>query len=293
MTVKVPAKEEARRILAAVETRLADEGSNSARSDARCLVGLAIGRDEPVLPHEYIPALDRAAEARLNALIARRLQGEPISRMRGWREFWSLRFLLSPDTLDPRPDSETLVEAACGWARQRALHSPQILDLGTGSGCLLLAVLSELKDAVGTGLDLAGGAVATARMNADHLGLAGRADFRLGDFTADLTGLGGFTMILSNPPYIPRAEIDRLAPDVRLFDPLLALDGGDDGLDVWRRLLPQIKRLLRPDGAAFVEIGKGQEAPVLALAAAAGLDHIGSFRDLAGIIRCLGLAIKI
>jgi len=299
-------------LLQAIESQLVAAGIDSARSDARCLLGLALARDEPVLPHEDLGPLDAAAQARLEALTSRRLAGEPISRIRGWREFWSLRFDLSPATLDPRPDSETLVAAASDWAKtcdwaktrdwvkkdatgeaNRSGHLARCLDLGTGSGCLLLAFLSEMPSAAGIGLDINRQAVAMARHNAARLGLAPRAEFRQHDFTTGLAAFGQFDVILSNPPYIPRDEIAGLAPDVRLYDPMPALDGGEDGLALWRGLMPQLASALATDGAAFVEVGAGQDAAVSDIAAAAGLSVAGHFADLAGITRCLQFVNKV
>ena len=148
-----PAQIEARTILYALEQALAAAGIASATTDARCLLGMALGRDDAVLPHEDIAPMDQACDNRLAAMVARRLKGEPISRIRGWREFWSLRFAVSPATLDPRPDSETLIDAAVNWASRNAVKDRplRLLDLGTGSGCLLLALLSELPKAQGVG----------------------------------------------------------------------------------------------------------------------------------------------
>jgi release factor glutamine methyltransferase len=293
-------------LLRAIEAQLVDAGIDSARSDARCLLGLALARDEPVLPHEDLGPLDAAAKARLDALTTRRLAGEPISRIRGWREFWSLRFELSPATLDPRPDSETLVAAAsdwvknCDWVKKDAKgwantgdSLGRCLDLGTGSGCLLLAFLSEIPSLAGIGLDINPQAVAMARHNAMRLGLAPRAEFCQHDFTTGLAAFGQFDVILANPPYIPRDEIVGLAPDVRLYDPMSALDGGEDGLALWRGLMPQLASALARNGAAFVEVGTGQDAAVGDIAAVAGLSVAGHFADLAGITRCLQLVNKV
>ena len=147
-----PAQQDASTILYGLEQTLAAAGIASAKTDARCLLGMALGRDDAVLPHEDIAPLDQVCADRLAAMVARRLEGEPISRIRGWREFWSLRFALSPATLDPRPDSETLIDAAARWASRNAVKDQplRLLDLGTGSGCLLLALLSELPNAHGS-----------------------------------------------------------------------------------------------------------------------------------------------
>jgi release factor glutamine methyltransferase len=280
---------EARLILQPVITALKNAGIASANGDARCLLGLALGHDAPVLPHETVLLWDRDKFNLLQVLVQRRCSGEPVSRLRGWREFWSLRFALSPATLDPRPDSETVIDAAVGWARQRGGKGLRCLDLGTGSGCLLLACLSELPNATGIGLDIDADAVAVAASNAAALGLAERAVFCQQDFAADLTSYGQFDMILSNPPYIPTADITMLAADVRHFDPIAALDGGDDGLDCWRFLVPQLAVMLAEAGSAFVEIGAGQGPSVCDLAAANHLQLVTSYKDLAGHERCLQL----
>ena len=276
----------ARHVVQPLSAVLQQAGMVNATSDARCILGLVLGRDDPVLPHEIIPRWTPDHHHQLEALRQRRQTGEPISRMRGWREFWSMRFDVSPATLDPRPDSETVVAAATGWARD---HQPaaRILDLGTGTGSLLLACLAELPQATGVGIDISTEAVTVATANADRHGFGGRVRFCQTDFAADLTGHGQFDLILSNPPYIPSADIKALDADVRHFDPLAALDGGLDGLDCWRILCPQIAILLADEGAAFVEIGAGQGKAVGRLGADSKLHLAGSFADLSGHERCL------
>jgi release factor glutamine methyltransferase len=282
-----PTQQEASIILYGLEQTLAASGIASAKTDARCLLGMALGRDDAVLPHEDIGPMDQVCADRLAAIVARRLEGEPISRIRGWREFWSLRFAVSPATLDPRPDSETLIDAAVKWASGNAVkdRSLRLLDLGTGSGCLLLALLSELPKAHGVGIDINPDALATARRNAVSLGLGDRAVFAEHSFTDDLGAFGGFDVILSNPPYIPTGEIDGLAVDVKSFDPALALDGGADGMACWTRLLPRLSAVLAVNGMAFVEIGRGQENAVIAAAEKVNLQFSDSHCDLAGITR--------
>ncbi|MFL2841639.1 MAG: peptide chain release factor N(5)-glutamine methyltransferase [Candidatus Puniceispirillaceae bacterium] len=288
-----PAQIEARTILYALEQALAAAGIASAKTDARCLLGMAVGRDT-ILPHEDIAPMDQACDDRLAAMVARRLEGEPISRIRGWREFWSLRFAVSPATLDPRPDSETLIDAAVKWASRNSIkdRALRLLDLGTGSGCLLLALLTELPKAHGVGIDINPDALATARRNAASLGLGDRAVFAEHSFTDDLGTFGDFDIILSNPPYIPTGEIDGLAVDVKSFDPALALDGGADGMACWTRLLPRLKAVLAVNGMAFVEIGRGQENAVIAAAEKVDLQFSGSHCDLAGVTRGLAFSIK-
>ena len=277
---------EARHILRPLLAVLQQAGIASANSDARCMLGLVLGRDDPVLPHEIIGTWRPNHHRQLEACCQRRRAGEPISRMRGWREFWSMRFDVSPATLDPRSDSETLVAAATRWARH---HRPaaRMLDLGTGTGCLLLACLAELPHASGIGIDISEDAVKVAAANAARHGLGGRVQFGHSDFAADLAMHGQFDLILSNPPYIPSSDVDMLDADVRHFDPLVALDGGVDGLDCWRILCPQMATLLTDRGAAFVEIGAGQGKAVGTLGAASKLRVVEAFADLSGQKRCL------
>ena len=278
---------EARHLLQPAQTQLRGAGIADASLDARLLLAMALGREEAVLPHESLTDWSNTAAAVFSRLLARRCAGEPVSRIRGWREFWSLRFALSADTLDPRPDSETVVEAALAWVGGRREASLRLLDLGTGSGALLLACLSEMPGATGIGVDLSAGALATATANAAQLRLSDRVQFVEGDFADPQAGAGEFDLILCNPPYIPRRAIEQLAPEVAHFDPKRALDGGDDGLDCWRSLLPRLQQGLAPKGRAFVEIGAGQEKAVTSLARQAGLQAAGTRPDLSGTIRCL------
>ena len=277
---------EARHILQPLSAALQQAGIASAISDARCMLGIVLGRDDAVLPHEMIARWQPEQNRALEALRQRRQIGEPISRMRGWREFWSMQFRLSPATLDPRPDSETAIAVALGWARDQA-PAARILDLGTGSGCLLLTCLAELPQASGVGIDISAEALEMAAMNASQHGLVARTMFYQQDFATDLTAHGQFDLILSNPPYIPSADIEMLDADVRHFDPLSALDGGADGLACWRVLCPQIATALSDGGMAFVEIGAGQGKSVSMLGRANGLRLLGSFADLSGQERCL------
>lgn len=280
---------EARDILVPAVRRLQEGGVKSPALDSRLLLGTALGLDRAVLPHETLAGFDDAAAAMFEALLNRRLGGEPVSRIRGWREFWTLRLELAPATLDPRPDSETIVAAAL--AATDPGKPCRMLDLGCGTGALLLACLSERPDATGTGVDIAGEAVEAATRNAGKNGLSARADFVIGDFSDPDAAPGLYDLILCNPPYIPAGEIDGLAVEVACFDPRLALDGGDDGLDCWRAVLPRIAAGLSRGGRACLEIGAGQEDAVLGLAARAGLCEIGREKDLAGICRCLVLGL--
>jgi release factor glutamine methyltransferase len=251
------------------------------RREARLVVAVALGLDPATAFGGPERELVDAARVRAAEFVRRRADGEPLSRLRGAREFWSRDFALSPETLDPRPESETIVAAALEAVPDRTA-SLRLLDLGTGTGCLLLALLSELPNAWGVGLDRAPGAPATARENAASLGLGARASFLVGDWGAALDGK--FDLVVSNPPYIPTGDIAALPAEVR-HDPWRALDGGADGLDAFRALAPDLARLLL--GTAVIELGAGQASPAAAIMRAGGLDIRGTRPDLAGIERCL------
>jgi release factor glutamine methyltransferase len=222
---------------------------------------------------------------RFRTLVDRRAAHEPLALIIGRREFWSLDFAVSPATLIPRPDSETLISAALAAfaGRDPPRH---ILDLGTGTGCLLLASLSEFPAAFGIGLDHSFAAASLAARNAAALGMAGRAAFLCGDWAGALDGR--FDLVLCNPPYIPTSELDGLMPEVARFEPRTALDGGSEGCAAYRRLIPDLARLLTRDGVAVLELGAGQAAMVAALAREAGFTS-DPRRDLSGIVRALVL----
>jgi release factor glutamine methyltransferase len=270
-----------------VSSRLAPAGVPEPRREARLLVAAATGLSQAALIADPERPISQSEAGRLAELARRRAAREPLSRILGWREFWSLRFALGPDTLDPRPDSETLIEAALDWLGSGRTRPLKVLDLGSGTGCLLLALLSELPAAEGLGIDASAGAVAAARHNAQALGLGPRTRF--------VTGIWGegieerFNIILCNPPYVAADEIARLEPEVARFDPKLALCGGADGLDSYRVLARQLPGLLAPDGGAFVEIGLGQAAAARSLFEAGGLAVLASRSDLAEVPRCLVL----
>lgn len=252
--------------------------------DARLLLSAACGVDDVALISAPELEVSRDALQRLEAMVARRLDGEPVSRIVGEREFWGLSFKLNEATLDPRPDSETLIEAVLGVVpdQKRALR---ILDLGTGSGCLLLALLSEYPNAHGIGVDVSPLAIEAARDNAERLGLLARAQFQMGDWACDL--VGPFDIIISNPPYIPQADIQTLSREVKKFDPLTALDGGEDGLEPYRQLMPELARLLSPSGFAVFEFGEGQGPDIASIATSAGIADVRFYADLAGIDRAI------
>ena len=272
--------------------RLDAAGVPTPRLDARLLVADALGCEPGALALRAGDRLDAEGVARIDGLIARRAAREPVARIRGKREFWSLPFQVGPATLDPRPDSETLVEAALAAIGDRTA-ALDVLDLGTGTGCLLLALLTELPQARGLGIDISAEAVAVARDNAAALGLADRARFAVADWRAIRRGpgpvplVGGVACILSNPPYIPSEQIDQLAPEVARHEPRGALDGGIDGLDAYRSLGPVIRSLLAPAGVAVIEVGAGQADSAATLLATAGLSVMRRAGDLAGYDRAL------
>ena len=275
-----------RDLLLQVKMRL----QNSNSLDARWLVGLAVGKNAPVFGHESL-ALTTSQVSYLDALIDLRNRGCPVSRMLGRREFYSLRFYLNDQTLDPRPDSECLVDAAVNYAGSKAIDAKNLscLDLGTGSGCLLLSLLSELPQASGLGVDLAPLAVAQARANAAQLGLARRARFICSNWLEGVQNR--FDLILANPPYISTKD-KTLSCDVKNYDPSLALFAGPDGLAAYAALLPQIPARLTDIGRLFLEIGLEQKNAVITLAEQAGLQLYAVCPDLAGRDRCLILGKK-
>ncbi len=256
--------------VAAAARVLERAGIENPRREARLLLNLAQG--DP---------------ARFADYLARRAAREPYSRIAGRREFWSLDLALATDTLDPRPDSETLIEAALEYLADRRDEALRAVDFGAGSGALLLAFLAEFPKASGIGIDILPGAVSAARQNAETLGFSARAQFVLGDWREKNSGQAD--VILANPPYIPSSEIDHLQPEVTRFDPRAALDGGADGLESYRALAPVIYRALGPGGFAFLELGQGQARPVAAIMERAGLKAAGTRQDLARIERCLVL----
>ncbi len=270
--------------LAETAAALAAAGCEEPRRRARWVVAAALRMSATEVFARPERILSAAEQARIAAIRERVAKREPLGRVLGHREFWGLDFALSPDTLEPRPESETIIEAVTArLADRRAPY--RFLDLGTGTGCLLLGLLSEYPKASGVGVDLAPGAAATARLNAAALGLHGRAAFVAGDWGRAL--MGGFDAAVANPPYIATPAIMGLMPEVREHDPRLALDGGEDGLAAYRAIAADLSRLLVPGGLFAGEIGTGQEAPVAAIVAAGGLAVETIVPDLAGIPRCL------
>ncbi len=283
--MSAPTVEAARRALAA---RLESAAIESAALDARILTGHALGLDLTGLISAAQRQLTPDESARLEQFARRRLAGEPVARIVGEKEFWGLPLQLSSATLVPRPDTETVVELALELLRAdgRLDRPSRIADLGTGSGAILLALLSELPAAQGFGTDISDDALQTAAANAARAGLSGRATFIACDYATGLTG--PFDLIVSNPPYIRTADIAGLAAEVRHHDPLAALDGGADGLAAYRALIPQAARLLAPGGWLVVEAGLGQSGAIEAFMTNAGLTAAAAPKvDLAGIPRAV------
>jgi release factor glutamine methyltransferase len=274
----------ARRLVA---DRLRNQGVESADLDARLLIEHALGLDHTALAAAAGRMLLPAEVEAIDRLAARRLGGEPVARILGRKEFWGLPLAVSAATLVPRPDSESLVEAAlaCMDAAGGRMRALRLADLGTGSGALLLALLSELRQARGVGTDLCPAALAVARQNADALGLAARASFVACHFGAALHG--SFDLVVCNPPYVQTGEIAALAAEVREHDPRLALDGGADGLDGYRALADDAPRLLARGGRLVVELGAGQAAVVTDIFIRAGMSVDPPLRDIADIARAL------
>ncbi len=271
-------------LLAGATATLAAAGFDEPRRQARRLVAAATDLSAAEVFARPERTLGGAAAARVATMLERLVAREPLSRIVGSREFWGLEFALSADTLDPRPDSETVVEAVLARLPDRA-RPYRLLDLGTGTGCLLLALLSELPQASGIGIDIALGAARTAHDNAKALGFGDRARFAVGDWGEALAGR--FDAIVANPPYIATAILAALPPEVRKYDPRRALDGGDDGLAAYRAIAADLPRLLPGGGVFAAELGAGQADAVAAILMQSGLALDGFMSDLAGIVRCV------
>lgn len=282
-------------------------GIDSPDADARLLIAeaLDIGRTELMVNGDRAITPDQVKA--IDALAQRRLAHEPVARILGRKEFWSLPLQVSGAVLVPRPDTETIVEAALDFVvrggkglktlglktldlKNLRAEPLRILDIGTGSGALMLALLSELTQARGTGTDISAAALTVARANAERLNLASRCAFVECNIAEGVPG--PFDLIVSNPPYIAHADIATLEPEVRDYDPALALDGGQDGLDAYRAIARDARRLLAPGGRLIVELGAGQEPAVRAMFTEAGLTVTGVRNDLAGIPRALVANVK-
>lgn len=259
---------------------LAARGVANARLDAEVLLADVLGVDRVGVYLNFDRPLSEAEISGYREAIRRRGRREPLQHVRGRQEFWSREFLVDPRALVPRADTEVLLEAALEEARGR--ERPRILDIGTGSGILAVTLALELPEATILAVDRSADALALSRENADRLGA--RVEFREGDLFAPFPG-DPFDVVVSNPPYVPQGEIERLEPEVRDHEPRGALDGGHDGLDLIRRIVADAPARLVPDGALLLEIGAGQKGAVEELLRDAGFVGIGSRRDLSGIVR--------
>jgi len=287
-------------ILADMRNAFRAAGLDTPELDARLLVEAALGMTQADLFTKADQEITRAQEAALEAMTLRRLQREPVSRILGTRAFWKSDFKISPATLDPRADSETLIEAVLQYVipAKAGISNPRdsrfrgndeeltILDLGTGTGCLLLSLLQELPHATGTGIDISAEAIDIARQNAAALHLNTRSEFMKKDWK-EINDVKMFDIVISNPPYIVAAEIADLAPEVRAYDPITALSGGEDGLECYRDIAALLPRLLKPEGLVFFEIGSSQAESVKGIIGKAGLTMLHTVTDLAGHDRCL------
>lgn len=271
-----------RDLYGALRCRFRGAGLDTPDLDARLLLCHALS----IKPIELISEAHRAISAgdreRTEEIVLRRLSREPVARILGEREFWGQPFQLSASTLEPRPDTETLVEAVTNWLHKRVTQDGQdalrLLDVGTGSGAILISLLLEFCNARGTGTDISASALETARQNARHLAVDQRAWFTTSNYLDAIQGC--FDVIVSNPPYIASAEIADLAPEVALFDPLAALDGGSDGLDGYRAIFESALGNLSPDGLIAVEIGHEQSGSVTEIAHMSGFSTVETVQDL-------------
>jgi release factor glutamine methyltransferase len=273
--------------LAILEKIFETSGIENPAREARISLCAASGLSPVALIVDPREPLGPAA-SKVQEVAARRATGEPLSRILGEREFWGLSFAITLHVLDPRPETETIVEAALSILSDRRQDRLRVLDVGVGSGALLCALLTEFGAARGVGVDISTDAVEVARANLQTWGLSLRAEIRVGDWSSGL--LGQFDLIVTNPPYIPTADLAGLPREVRDFDPALALDGGVDGLDAYRRILPESRRLLAPGGWLITELGAGQATDVSAIATECGFTDLRTYQDLAGVDRVLAAA---
>ena len=272
-------------ILVSARKKLEAAGIDNPHTDARLMLQHASGLSHSQIIADPDQELDASVVASFDAALVRRLAREPVSKIVGSREFWSLEFIVSPQVLDPRPDSETLIQTVLDETDDRGA-SLRILDLGTGSGCLLIALLDEFQQAKGVGLDASAAALAVAQQNAERLGVADRVSFIEGDWSAAASE-DRFDIVVSNPPYIATGDLEGLQPEVRLFDPVMALDGGSDGLDAYRQIISLVPEILASQGLLVLEVGQGQSIDVSRLFADSGANSIGVSKDLAGVNRCV------
>ena len=271
------------KILESAISALLQAGCDKPKLDAELLMAHVLGVSRIGLITRADKEITEAQKTAFEALLARRIQREPVAYIVGEKEFWSMRFKVSPATLCPRPDTEIMIESALKlFPRDAALN---IADLGTGTGAILLALLSEFPNARGTAVDISPQALEIAKENGRNLGLASRADFLLGSWLETLSG--SFDLIVSNPPYIESSLLPELSPEVAVFEPKSALDGGKDGLDAYREIVPQLRERLRPGGWVILEVGVGQVPAIANLMSEQDLQVTSIAKDYQGIDRCV------
>jgi release factor glutamine methyltransferase len=274
------------RLLTWTKDFLKKKGSESPRLDAEVLLASVLDCERVRLYTQFEDEVGERARARFRELVKRRSEGAPVAYLVGRKEFYSLNFAVSPAVLIPRPDSEFAVVESL--AKLKGLEAPRCVDVGTGSGCLALACVHQHKTARFVAIDLSPAALQLARSNAEKLGLADRVEFREGDLLEPVKGEGPFDLIVSNPPYIASSVVLELEQGVRDFEPHLALDGGEDGLRIVDRLIPQALALLKVGGHLILEIGSDQEEPVRTLIAnQPGFELAPTIRDAANHPRVL------
>ena len=273
-------------VLKDAEGLLKAAGIDSPRRDARVLLGHVLQWPTQTVSMRMDIFLMPDQESVFKALVDKRAERQPISQIVGKRGFWTLDLAVTQDTLDPRPDSEVLIETLLDHGPDDRNQPMRILDFGTGTGCLLLAVLSEFPAAFGVGVDISPQALLVARSNAACCSLAERARFLLSRWGDALDGMS-FDIIIANPPYIPDGEIDGLEPEVSRWEPRLALAGGPDGLDCYRQIMPYVSNLLTPGGLMVFEVGQGQALDVARFGGDSGLTLLEIRKDLGGVERCV------
>jgi release factor glutamine methyltransferase len=265
-----------------IKNDLQTAGIETSALDARLLMchALELSHEQFLLSKTRVLTEDETGK--INEFSVQRLAGKPVSKIIGQKEFYGRNFKTTTDTLDPRPDSETLIEAVLA----HKFETPKILDLGTGTGCLVLTLLAELPTARAIAVDQSLAALDVAKQNAYQIGVEDRVVFVQSDWFGEV--VGQFDIIISNPPYIPAGDIDGLAKEVRIYDPLAALVGGEDGLDPYRIIIPQLEWFLKPGGLAAFELGQGQDAAVAEMLTNNGFSEVFTRKDLAGIPRVVG-----
>lgn len=272
-----------RQVLREATNALQQIGVETAALDARLLLQAAASLTHADIIANPDLVLSPDAVDRFNGFVARRLRFEPVSRILGEREFYGREFRVTPAVLDPRPDTEILIDAALAWGKGKSIQ--RVLDLGTGTGILALTLLAEWQGASAVAVDVSAEALAVAEHNAERLGLLPRVEFRHSDWFSAVDGQ--FDVIVSNPPYIPAADVASLAPDVRSYDPHLALVGGEEGVETYAHIAARAGAFLKPRGAVFVEIGAGQREAVTRLFLANGFKRLTVHADLGGVERVL------